>query len=107
MVEFIHKYDIHQSKVRAAAVSNTAKNLKFKFLKVLKAYRIYKKKKDDKLRLEMSPSRKVKFSYEDDKDIKENEFHIGILNDDINEFFEEVGEKALLNRHKKILEKQE
>ena len=55
----------------------------------------------------MSPSRKVKFSYEDDKDIKENEFHIGILNDDINDFFKEVGENALLTRHKKILEKQE
>lgn len=55
----------------------------------------------------MSPSRKVKFSYEDDKDIKENEFHIGILNEDINDFFKEVGENNLLNRHKKILEKQQ
>jgi hypothetical protein len=46
----------------------------------------------------------VKFSYEDDPDIKENEFHIGILNEDINGFFEEVGEIGLLKKHKKILE---
>ena len=50
MVEFIHKYDIHQAKVRAAAVSKTSISLKLKFLKVLKAYKDFKKKKEDKLK---------------------------------------------------------
>ena len=51
------------------------------------------------------PQKKVKFGYHDDPDIKENEFHIKILNDDINNFFEEAGETDLLNKHKRILKK--
>lgn len=109
-VELIHKYDILQAKKRAQAMAVTRRHLQAKFLKVLKTYRAYKDRKDnDELGDtvgQLPHKKRVKLSYHDDPDIKENEFHIKVLNEDLNNFFKDAGEEELYNKHNKILKKQ-
>ena len=109
-VELIHKYDILQAKKRAQAMAVTRRHLQAKFLKVLKTDRAYKDRKDnDELGDtvgQLPHKKRVKLSYHDDPDIKENEFHIKVLNEDLNNFFKDAGEEELYNKHNKILKKQ-
>ena len=109
-VELIHKYDILQAKKRAQAMAVTRRHLQAKFLKVLKTYRAYKDRKDnDELGDtvgQLPHKKRVKLAYHDDPDIKENEFHIKVLNEDLNSFFKDAGEEELYNKHNKILKKQ-
>ena len=108
-VELIHKYDKLQAKKRAEAMGVTKRNIQMKFLKVLKNYRRYKERKDldeygDTVG-QLPPKKRVKLGYHDDPDIKENEFHIKVLNDDLNDFFKDAGDSELLNKHNKLLKK--
>jgi hypothetical protein len=109
-VELVHKYDIYQTKKRVAAMTATKKNVQSRFLKVLEVYRKFKDRKhqdelEDKVD-NLPPKKRVKLGYHDDPDIKENEFHIKVLNEDLGNFFKNAGEDDLYNKHMKLLKKQ-